>query len=109
MFHGFAFPLYSLSLFLPTIVTQLGYKSWQAQLLTVPCYAAAFFGILLFAWTSARTQKRGLWIIIGGAIAIVGYVVLLTTHSASHRCDLFLPRWSGQKSAKPVRPDTVEL
>lgn len=36
LFHGFAFPLYSLSLFLPTIILNLGYKSWEAQLLTVP-------------------------------------------------------------------------
>lgn len=36
LFHGFSFGLYTLSLFLPSIIQQLGYKSWQAQLLTVP-------------------------------------------------------------------------
>jgi hypothetical protein len=63
LFHGFAFPLYTLSLFLPwvpreeeggrdlwvapsdllasflshrTIIQGLGYKSWEAQLLTTP-------------------------------------------------------------------------
>jgi hypothetical protein len=35
LFHGFAFPLYSLSLFLPTIIAGLGYASWKAQLMTV--------------------------------------------------------------------------
>ncbi|KAG8735205.1 hypothetical protein FRC12_018179 [Ceratobasidium sp. 428] len=39
LFHGFAFVLYSLSLFLPTIIAGLGYASWEAQLLTVPPYA----------------------------------------------------------------------
>jgi MFS family permease len=32
LFHGYAFVLYSLSLFLPTIITDLGFQSWQAQL-----------------------------------------------------------------------------
>lgn len=32
-------PFYSLSLFVPTIITSLGYQSWQANLLSVPPYA----------------------------------------------------------------------
>lgn len=36
LFHGFSFGLYTLSLFLPSIIQGLGYKSWQAQLLSVP-------------------------------------------------------------------------
>ena len=39
LFHGFAFALYTLSLFLPTIIQSLGYKSWQAQLLSTPVRA----------------------------------------------------------------------
>ena len=34
-------PLYAFSLFLPSIVASLGYKSTAAQLLSVPPYAAA--------------------------------------------------------------------
>ena len=34
-------PLYAFSLFLPSIIASLGYKSTTAQLLTVPPYAAA--------------------------------------------------------------------
>lgn len=91
LFHGFAFPLYSLSLFLPSIIQQLGYASWKAQLMTVPCYAAAFGGIMLFAWLSARSKKRGLWIAIGGGVAIIGYIVLLTTTRAADRCFATIP------------------
>ena len=34
-------PLYAFSLFLPSIISALGYKSTKAQLLSVPPYAAA--------------------------------------------------------------------
>ncbi|GAA6014330.1 hypothetical protein JCM10207_005423 [Rhodosporidiobolus poonsookiae] len=85
LFHGFAFPLYSLSLFLPTIIAQLGYASWKAQLLTIPVYSCAFFGIIFFAWASHRINQRGSLIILNGAIAVVGYVVLMTTHTAGAR------------------------
>ncbi|ORY76509.1 major facilitator superfamily domain-containing protein [Leucosporidium creatinivorum] len=85
LFHAFAFPLYTLSLFLPTIIAGLGYASWQAQLLTTPPYAVAFLAILLFAWGSHVQNRRGLYVILGGAVALVGYVVLLSTHTAGAR------------------------
>ena len=85
LFHGFAFPLYSLSLFAPSIIAGLGYVSWQAQLLSVPPYATAFLGIALFAWLSNKTQRRALWCIIASFIAIVGYIVFLTTHTPGAR------------------------
>ncbi|GAA5862359.1 hypothetical protein JCM8547_007615 [Rhodosporidiobolus lusitaniae] len=85
LFHGYAFPLYSLSLFLPTIIQQLGYASWKAQLLTVPAYGAAFIFILLAAYTSHKINQRGSIIILAGLVAIVGYIVLLTTHTPGAR------------------------
>ncbi|GAA5959743.1 hypothetical protein JCM8115_004847 [Rhodotorula mucilaginosa] len=85
LFHFFAFTLYSLSLFLPTIIAQLGYASWRAQLMTVPVYAAAFACIMLSAWISHRVRQRGSIIVAAGAVAIVGYIVLLTTHTAGAR------------------------
>lgn len=85
LFHGFAFPLYSLSLFLPTIIAQLGYSSLNAQLLTIPPYVAAFLSILFVAYGSAYSNKRGAWIVGSGAVAIVGYIILLTTGTPGAR------------------------
>ncbi|SCV73126.1 BQ2448_7051 [Microbotryum intermedium] len=85
VFHGFAFPLYSLSLFLPTIIQQLGYASWKAQLLTTPIYASAFLAILLAARLSASHDRRGVYIIASGFLAIIGYIVILATHTAGAR------------------------
>ena len=41
-FHTMSLPLYTLSLFLPSIIKDLGHTSAQAQLLTTPPYAIAF-------------------------------------------------------------------
>jgi MFS family permease len=41
IYMGCDMPLYAFSLFLPTIISELGYKTTKAQLLTVPPYAAA--------------------------------------------------------------------
>ncbi|GAA5847996.1 hypothetical protein JCM9279_003524 [Rhodotorula babjevae] len=85
LFHCFAFSLYSLSLFLPTIIQQLGYASWRAQLLTVPIYAVAFLAILASCWFSHRINQRGTGIAVAGGIAIVGYLILILTHTAGAR------------------------
>ncbi|KAK4049922.1 hypothetical protein OIV83_003746 [Microbotryomycetes sp. JL201] len=85
LFHGFAFGLYSLSLFIPSVIAQLGYTAANAQLLSVPLYLGAFVGIALVAEASRRTQTRALWIIVSGVVAIVGYIVLLTTHTPEKR------------------------
>jgi len=78
LFHGYAFVLYSLSLFLPTIVAELGYADWKAQLLTVPPNVLAALTIAVTVWLSVRYDRRAVFIIAAAAVAIVGYIVLLT-------------------------------
>lgn len=75
----------SLSLFLPTIIAQLGFANWRSQLMTVPVYFMALVGILFFVWFSHKTNQRGTAIAVGGAIAIIGYIILLTTHTPGAR------------------------
>jgi len=79
LFHGFAFVLYTLSLFMPTIITTLGFATWRAQLMTVPPYALACVGIAFGAWLAARTGRRAPLIIGSAIVAILGYIILLTT------------------------------
>ncbi|KAJ3769986.1 major facilitator superfamily domain-containing protein [Lentinula raphanica] len=78
LFHGYAFALYSLSLFMPTIITELGFQTWQAQLLTVPPNALAALSITLTVWLSIRRDRRAVFIIGAAVVAIIGYIVLLT-------------------------------
>jgi MFS family permease len=74
LFHGFSFGLYTLSLFIPTIIQGLGYKSWEAQLLSVPPYVFAFIVTMTTAWISNRCRLRAPFI-----VAIIGYIALLTS------------------------------
>lgn len=71
-------PLYTLSLFLPTIIKQLGYTAAQAQLLTVPPYAVATVLTVIVALLAEKTQKRAPFVIASSSLAIVGYIILLT-------------------------------
>lgn len=69
--------LYSLATFSPTIIKELG--SWstaQAQLLTVPPYAAGFLVTVGAAYISDRTGKRGIIIMISGLVAMIGYIII---------------------------------
>ncbi|THH16559.1 hypothetical protein EW146_g4101 [Bondarzewia mesenterica] len=81
LFHGFAFVLYTLSLFLPTIIADLGFVTWKAQLMTIPPNVVATLGIWSGAWLAARTKTRAPLIIGSAAIAIVGYIIMLSTHT----------------------------
>ncbi|KAJ7675802.1 major facilitator superfamily domain-containing protein [Mycena polygramma] len=78
LFHGFAFVLYSLSLFLPTIIAGLGFSSWQAQLMTVPPNTLASLSIWFTVWLSSRWNLRAPFIIVSAFVAILGYIILLT-------------------------------
>lgn len=79
LFHGMSFALYTISLFLPSIIQGLGYKSWQAQLLTTPPYVLAFIVTMGTAFTAKRVAMRAPFIIGGFCLAGLGYIVLLTS------------------------------
>ena len=78
-FHTLSLPVYTLSLFLPTIITELGYTAAQAQLLSTPPYVAAFFLTMGAAVLAEKTRLRAPFAIGGSALAIVGYIMLLTS------------------------------
>lgn len=85
VFHGFAAALYTISTSLPAIIALLGYKSWQVQLLTVPPYATAFVWTLGITYLSQRYALRAPFIIGNAFLAIVGYIVLLTSPTVGGR------------------------
>ena len=77
-YHTLALPLYTLSLFLPTIIKELGFTAAQAQLLSVPPYAFAFILTLTVAILSERLKLRAPFIMGSSGFAIIGYIILLT-------------------------------
>jgi hypothetical protein len=80
-FHTLSLPLYTLSLFLPTIIAALGYTAAQAQLLTVPPYAIATCLTVAVAVWSERTRRRAPFILGSACTAIVGYIILFTART----------------------------
>ncbi|KAK4917612.1 hypothetical protein LTR49_014566 [Elasticomyces elasticus] len=77
-YHTLSLPLYTLSLFLPSIIAALGYKASSAQLLTIPPYALATTLTVIYAIVSERYHRRGPFIMTSAATAIIGYIILLT-------------------------------
>ncbi|KAM5541464.1 hypothetical protein V8D89_005018 [Ganoderma adspersum] len=75
-------PAYSFSLFLPTIIAELGFSSSTAQLLSVPPNAIGCVLTILSGILSDRVRARGPFVLAGSLTALVGYVVLFATKSA---------------------------
>ena len=78
-FQGCDGALYAFSLFIPTIIAGLGYKSTEAQLLTVPPYAAAAIATITIGFVADKTGKRGYCNIGCGCLGIVGFIMLIST------------------------------
>ncbi|KAK4969888.1 hypothetical protein LTR66_011624 [Elasticomyces elasticus] len=79
-FFAIITPIYSFSLFLPTIIKSLGYTSVKAQLFTVPPNMGGFFSVLLVGYLSDRFRMRGPFMLAGATIAICGYIMLIATN-----------------------------
>ncbi|KAK0638538.1 major facilitator superfamily domain-containing protein [Cercophora newfieldiana] len=77
-FHTTSLPLYTFSLFLPTIINALGYSPAISQLLTIPPYAFAFCTTLTVATVSERLNQRALFIVGSALFAVIGYAILLS-------------------------------
>ncbi|EEY16044.1 conserved hypothetical protein [Verticillium alfalfae VaMs.102] len=69
----------------PTIIRDLGYSSWRAQLLTVPVYAFSFATTLTVAIYSERLKQRAIFIAGSSFFAIIGYIMLLANTDPTGR------------------------
>jgi MFS family permease len=74
-------PIYSYSLFLPSIIKGFGYTAIKAQLFTVPPNFLAFLSVIAFAWTSDKIKMRGPLILAGLTLAAVGYIMQIASSS----------------------------
>lgn len=72
-------PIYSYSLFLPSIIEGLGYSNVTAQLFTVPPNFLAFLVVIVTSFISDKIKMRGPLILAGFTIAAVGYIMQLAS------------------------------
>ncbi|KAK4108613.1 MFS general substrate transporter [Canariomyces notabilis] len=64
------------SVFMPTILNDLGYTSTEAQLYSVPPYVMACLVAVAVAWASDKTRQRGIWLAAFSLLAIIGFALL---------------------------------
>ncbi|KAJ6476017.1 major facilitator superfamily domain-containing protein [Mycena vitilis] len=81
IYMGLLIPVYAIALFTPTIIQELGFTAAQAQLLTIPPFAAGCVATILIGFLSDKYNLRGPFIIGPSLLALVGYIVLYTTKS----------------------------
>lgn len=72
IFFGIVTPVYSVSIFLPTIIKSLGHANEIAQLMSAPPYIAACLCTLISGYYSDKQGRRGIYII---TFCVIGYVV----------------------------------
>ncbi|KAI0850387.1 MFS general substrate transporter [Daldinia vernicosa] len=81
IYMGCDMPLYAFSLFLPSIIQELGWSTStvRSQLLSVPPYAAAAVLTVVIGFVADRTRQRGLCNILVSLIGIAGFIMLLAS------------------------------
>ncbi|KAG2234246.1 hypothetical protein INT48_001965 [Thamnidium elegans] len=79
IYIGLNIALASFSIFLPTIIRDMGFDSLKAQLLSIPPYIAAACLVFVVSWNSDRTLQRAYHIVVVCVIGVLGYVFLLAT------------------------------
>lgn len=75
----------SLPVFLPTILSQMGFTRLTSQGLSAPPYFLAFILVIATTYIADRTQQRGFTILILSLIGATGYIMLATTTSTGPR------------------------
>ncbi|PIA98720.1 putative transporter [Cercospora beticola] len=74
-----------LSVFMPTILRDLGWTATRAQLYSVPVYVSASAIAILIAFISDKTRQRGLYLAAFTTLGITGFALLRADMSANVR------------------------
>ncbi|KAI9499235.1 major facilitator superfamily domain-containing protein [Zychaea mexicana] len=75
-------PMFSLSMFLPSIIRDLGFESVTAQAMTSVPYAIAFVITVLNAISADRHQERAFHIAIPSFVGVIGYMLLIVLRNS---------------------------
>ncbi|KAI9455429.1 MFS general substrate transporter [Lactarius psammicola] len=78
-FLCFSITGYSIALFTPTIIRNLGFSAANAQLLSVPPFACASVSTFVISFYSDRVNLRGPFVVLCSVISMIGYLIAYTT------------------------------
>jgi hypothetical protein len=91
IYAGLSLSLAVISIFLPSLLSVMGFAGYKSNLMTVPPYAVGYFGLLLLSWVSGRIHQRGILISLAAAVGGVGYLLVgLVSGSAVRYFGAFL-------------------
>ncbi|KAJ1304269.1 hypothetical protein OPQ81_005429 [Rhizoctonia solani] len=109
-----------ISLFMPTLMKNMGYSTIQSQLRTVPPYVVASAFAIMVAYGSFRSGRRGIWFLLLSPLVTSGLAILLgTTNNRANYAAVFLiamgafPQgpillsWPTMKATNNSAPNTV--
>jgi hypothetical protein len=72
-------PVYSFSLFLPTIVRNMGYSAERSQLMSVPPYVSGCIITIMSGYYADKLRMRGNFMMGFCGLAIVGWAMLISS------------------------------
>ncbi|KAL2057966.1 hypothetical protein ABVK25_001583 [Lepraria finkii] len=75
----------SLPVFLPTILSDMGFNAIDSQGLTAPPFFLSFLVTISSTWVADRTQQRGYTIMVLTTIGGIGYILLATVKTVGVR------------------------
>ncbi|KAG2222476.1 hypothetical protein INT45_013389 [Circinella minor] len=70
-------PLFSMSLFLPSIIKGMGFGSLEAQAMSAPPYAIACAVTILIAMDADKRGERGFHMAVPSLLGCIGYILLI--------------------------------
>ncbi|KAI1801804.1 MFS general substrate transporter [Daldinia bambusicola] len=100
-YFGILSGLYSFGLFLPTIITGLGYTADEAQLWSVIPYAVASVITVVTAFISDRFRVRGIVMLCSLPLAIIGYAVIANVDNVKVKYGMTFLMATGLYSSVP--------
>lgn len=104
-YMGCLCPLYSFSLFLPTILQDgMGYKGTHLQLMSVPPYAVAACMTVFVGWFADRTKLRGYANMVVSLMGCVGFAMLLASKNPHVQ---YAGTFLGAAGIYPTVPNTL--
>jgi len=104
IYVGADMPLYAFSLFLPSIINELGFRATPANLLTVPVYFFACCVTCLVGFLADRYGHRGFFNLGFLCIGAAGYIILVASRNAALS---YFAVYMATCGIYPVIPNTV--
>lgn len=108
IYMGPLMPLYSFSVFLPSIIQNFSFTSKDQviknQLLSVPPYALAAAVTISVGFLSDRTKKRGFFIMACAPVGMAGFIMIMASHNPAVQ---YLGCFLGALGIYPVIPITI--